>query len=69
MADLKLCRGIYLVTRLDKYELAKPFKYSKVIKRILKVMCSSIGSQCSSRNTGEICSCLDVSATILAATF
>ena len=61
--------GIYLVTRSDKYEGAKPFRHLKVVQRILKVMRCSIGSQCSSCNTGDICSCLGVSATILAAAF
>ena len=61
--------GIYLVTRSDKYEGAKPFRHLKVIQRILKVMRCSIESQCSSCNSGDICSCLFVSATILAAAF
>ena len=41
----------------------------KVIKRILKVMRSSIGNWCISCNTGEKCSCLSEGERILAATF
>ena len=69
LADLKLRLGICLVTRSDKYEGAMPFRHLKVIKRILKIMRCSTGSQCSSCNTGDICSYLGVSATILAAAF
>ena len=58
LADLKLHRGIYLATRSEKYQGAKPFKHLKVIKRILQVMGSSIGNQCSYCNAGEICSWL-----------
>ena len=46
LADLKLRLGIW--TRSDKYEGAMPFRHLKVIKRILKIMRCSTGSQCSS---------------------
>ena len=69
LADIKLRQGIYLVTRSGKYEGAMPFRLLKVIKRILKIMRCSTGSQCSSCNSGDICSCLGVSTTILGAAF
>ena len=69
LADLKLRLGIYLVTRSDKYEGAMPFRHLKVIKKILKIMRCSTGNQCSYCSIGDVCSCLGVSATILAAAF
>ena len=48
LANLKLRLGIYLVTRSDKYEGGMPFRHLKVIKRILKIIGCSVGSQCSS---------------------
>ena len=69
LAGVKLRLGIYLLIRSDKYEGTVPFRHLKVIKRTLKIMRCSTGSQYSFCKTGDIFSCLGVSTTILAAAF